>query len=435
MGEWSVSYNYDDAGVSEEQEDAEGEDDEGNDEGNDEDNDDEDENVEDHQEGGVSEGTETPGGNVVMYKILANLSARFHSYCRQLPVLGFSSAKYDLNLVKSKLDKVLKIHEGKHDFVMKKKASGYMCLSTNKFKFLYIVQYIAPGSSYSKFLKAYQVSEAKSYFPYEWFTHVDKLKCDSLPPYESFYSSIKDLNVLEEEMIEWERGERDKPKPATGESKYRELLQIWMEKGMSTFADFLVYYNNLDTGPMVMAITRFLEYYEDKNLDPFKMAISIPGLARRTLFKVSENNNARFELFGPQDEDLFRTVKQNIVGGPSIIFRRHHKVGETRIRHGEGKICRGILGEDSNALYLFALAQDMPTGSYARLTNEGGVLVPLPRERKFKNMFVWMDYIAHRRGVRIRHKNNSGRECRVGPYFVDGLDAENNHIYEVTYIL
>ena len=40
---------------------------------------------------------------------------------------------------------------------------------------------------------------------------------------------------------------------------------------------------------MVMDITRFREYYEDNNLDPFKMVISIPGLTRRTWFKVSVN--------------------------------------------------------------------------------------------------------------------------------------------------
>ena len=52
------------------------------------------------------------------------------------------------------------------------------------------------------------------------------------------------------------------------------------------------------------------------------LEVRIPDLARPTLPKVSENNNAQFELFGARDEDLFRNVKQNIVGGPSIIFRR-----------------------------------------------------------------------------------------------------------------
>ena len=51
--------------------------------------------------------------------------------------------------------------------------------------------------SYSAFLKAYKIEEAKSYFPYEWFDDVSKLDYPSLPPYDAFYSELKQKNVLE----------------------------------------------------------------------------------------------------------------------------------------------------------------------------------------------------------------------------------------------
>ena len=47
--------------------------------------------------------------------------------------------------------------------------------------------------------------------------------------------------------------------------------------------------------------------------------------------------------------DLHQTVKDKIVGGPSIVFQRHMKKGVAKIRNGE-KTCQSIAGCDCNAL-------------------------------------------------------------------------------------
>ncbi|KAG4043548.1 hypothetical protein PC123_g20986 [Phytophthora cactorum] len=56
-------------------------------------------------------------------------------------------------------------------------------------------------------------------------------------------------------------------------------------------------------------------------------------------------------------------MKANIAGGPSIIFNRYAKRNETKIRGG--KLCKKVIRYDANALYLWALGNDMP---YGRLT-------------------------------------------------------------------
>jgi hypothetical protein len=61
--------------------------------------------------------------------------------------------------------------------------------------------------------------------------------------------------------------------------------------------------------------------------------------------------------------NLFYLLKDSIVGGPSIIFNRYHEAGKTKIRNGD-KICKKIIGYDANALYLWAIAQEMPTGQH-----------------------------------------------------------------------
>ena len=63
-----------------------------------------------------------------------------------------------------------------------------MCLSTNKLKFLDMVNYLAPGFSYDNYLKAYGCDLTKGHFPYEYMDDIRKLDDRSLPPKEAFYS-------------------------------------------------------------------------------------------------------------------------------------------------------------------------------------------------------------------------------------------------------
>lgn len=48
---------------------------------------------------------------------------------------------------------------------------------------------------------------------------------------------------------------------------------------MQSFCDFLIYYNNLDVGPFVEAVTKMCVPYQDRGVDMFKDAVSVPGIA------------------------------------------------------------------------------------------------------------------------------------------------------------
>ena len=101
------------------------------------------------------------------------------TYMSQVPVLGFNSAKYDLNLIKRVLAKHFNMHEETGTFVVKKN-NAYTCITTESLKFLDMSQFLAAGSSYTSFLKAYHVAEQKGYFPYEWFNDIAKLEYNSI---------------------------------------------------------------------------------------------------------------------------------------------------------------------------------------------------------------------------------------------------------------
>ncbi|VDI68728.1 Hypothetical predicted protein [Mytilus galloprovincialis] len=253
-------------------------------------------------------------GQKIMENQLKSLYGQLEGYMTQIPVLGFNSGKYDINLIKQKLAMFLDMHvEEDRPFVVKKN-NTYACISSKYYKFLDVMQFLAPGTSYAKFLKAYQVEEQKGFFPYEWFDDPEKLNHPELPPHEAFYSSLKQTNISPE--------------------NYQFCVNVWRDNNMSTFEDFLVWYNNRDVGPFVTAVERLQTFYFKKNIDIFKIAISVPGITRRMLFQTAKEAGANFALFDKQNKDLYKVFKDNIIGGPSIIFTRYHKAGETRIRVG-----------------------------------------------------------------------------------------------------
>lgn len=197
-------------------------------------------------------------------------------------------------------------------------------MANDTLKFLDISSYLAPAVSYAKFLKAFDVTENKGFFPYEWFDAVEKLNHPSLPSHDALFSSIKDDNISEEE--------------------YQFCRLVWSENGMSTFQDFLVWYDNLDVGPFVRAVENLQQFYFERGIDLFKTSISVPGLARRMLFDPGRQAGASFALFVEANSDLYFSIKISLIGGSSIQFHRHHEVGQTYIRNDLSKPCRKSSG-------------------------------------------------------------------------------------------
>ncbi len=126
---------------------------------------------------------------------------------------------------------------------------------------------------------------------------------------------------------------------------------------METFRDFLVWYNNLDMVPFLEAIDKMSDFWKDRNINIFKDGVSVPGLTMKYLF--SNVPNVYFSLFTEKDKDLYYTMKDNNVGGPSIIFNRYHEKDTnfyTQCRNDKKelkpKLCKKVVGYDANALYL-----------------------------------------------------------------------------------
>ena len=194
---------------------------------------------------------------------------------------------------------------------------------------------------------------------------------------------------------------------------------------MTTLRDFLIWYNNRDVVPFLEAIDKQFAFYQQQHIDMFKDGISVPGLTLLYLFNDLPPNTY-FTVFNRTNSDLHELVKDNIVGGPAIIFHRYHETGVTKIRGGEP--CRSIVGYDANALYLWALMQEMPTGWYTRRRAEKQFR-PQPAQPYGQMAVQWLTWEAANNGCTIRHQVN-GREKRIGKLPVDGWCPESHTAYQ-----
>ena len=385
----------------------------------------------------------------------SSLKKILDSYLQELPVLGFNSSRYDLVVIKKFLFKKLCSENGENDddddddvgepvsvddvpsdesepvsveedekwvtrngikFIVKNN-NQFKCVATPTLKFLDICSYLAPGCSYSKYLTAFGVTEKKGYWPYEYIDSVERLQETELPPHSAFQSFLKNKNISDSEYIECQR--------------------VWQEKGMKNLGDFLEYYNNLDVQPFLSAIAEQTKFYAKKGIDMFKDGIGVPGLTLRYLFKTIESENVYFSLFSENQADLHSLLRNQLVGGPSIIFHRYHEKGVTKIREkehdeekGEAKNVETLEGFDANALYLWAIMQNMPTGTPVVRKKTDNFT---PRQWGKYGLLAreWLEWVGHESGKKLKHKFNGG-EQRLGKRNlpVDGWDPESKTAYQ-----
>jgi hypothetical protein len=183
---------------------------------------------------------------------------KFAEYLRQIPLLSFCGQRYDIPVMKAQLFELLLDCE-EITYVIKK-GTTYSSISTENFLFLDVSNYLAVGTSYDQFVRAYGANVHKTYFPYEYFDSLDKLTSDVFPPYESFHSTLKNKNTLEpspkegltnEERDVANRFQRSDDNTSLSQAqivgvglhRYEVLRQMFYSNGW-TFADFLAHYNN-----------------------------------------------------------------------------------------------------------------------------------------------------------------------------------------------
>ena len=314
-------------------------------------------------------------------KAEAHLPKKFRNlwktWVNQVPVFGFNSGRYDINMIKEYFVKNL---AGISDVNVAKKENSYMFLSTPKFKFLDIKSYLAPGLSYAAWCRAYGTELQKLVFPYEWLDSFEKLNHKGPVKYEDFYSSLKGGETISQEQ-------------------YQNFCEEFCKRGCETMEDWLEEYNLADVKPFINALEKTREQYYPDEIDLLKDAVSIPGISMNYVLNKALKMKKKSEpdLFAPGDpckckckvdcekfpcegckqtrkdckihtkNEAYEILTTGMVGGPSIVFCRYAEAGVSQIRshiysRADAKICRSVQGLDANSLYLYCSGQEMPCG-------------------------------------------------------------------------
>ena len=297
------------------------------------------------------------------------MQEHFECYCNTLRIFGFNREKYDINLIKSYLLPIL-LNERQIEPAVIKKANQFLSLKFGDVQSLDIMNFLGGATSLDSFLKAYKTEETKGLFPYEWFDNLKKLNNKEIPPYDTFFSKLRNSNPLEKDCNDFKNlttgglsSEQAVCKlrlnkiPPTGDENYAYLRSIWLSEGMKSFKDFLMWYNNKDVVPTLEAMQKMIEFYHQKKIGMLKLGCTLPNLANICLHKSTDS---QFSPFTEKDEDLLEKIREDMVGGPSIVFARKAVVDETFIRKLTN-LCKSIVSIDASQLSPYSMCQPMPT--------------------------------------------------------------------------
>ena len=159
-----------------------------------------------------------------------------------------------------------------------------------------------------------------------------------------------------------------------------------------------------------------------------RLGCTLPNLSNICLHK---STTAKLYPFTENDKDLLEKIRDEMIGGPSIVFTRKVVVNGTLIRDS-ANVCKSIVGIDASQLYPFSMCQEMPTGLHTRwdLDLESGRFRPRQNKtRSFENMVISY-YQRIRQECKIVSFCTTGTQKKIDSFRVDGFCEHCNTVFE-----
>ena len=124
-------------------------------------------------------------------------------------------------------------------------------------------------------------------------------------------------------------------------------------------------------------------------------------------------------------------IREDVVGGPSIVFTRKAVVDETFIRKSTN-LCKSIVGIHASQFYPYSMCHSMPTGLYTRWDFDSETSRFMPRQNKtrsFENM-VMSFFQRTRPECKIESFFTTGRQRKIDCFIVDGFCSHCKTVFE-----
>ena len=197
---------------------------------------------------------------------------------------------------------------------------------------------------------------------------------------------------------------------------------------MSSLKGFLHWHNNKDVVPTSEARLKMIAFYHDKNIHMLKLGCTLPNLANICLRKSTD---AKVYPFTEGDKDILEKIREDVVGGPSIVFTRKAVVDETFIRKS-ANIGKSIVGIDVSQLYPYSMCQPMPNGLFTRwdLDSEWTKLTPRQNKTRSFEIMVMSYFQRTRPECEIESFFTAGRQKKIDCLKVDGFCSPCNNVLE-----
>ena len=171
-----------------------------------------------------------------------------------------------------------------------------------------------------------------------------------------------------------------------------------------------------------------IEFYHNKGTDMLKLGCTLPKLGNICLHK---STGSKFYPFTESDKDLLEKKREDMFGGPSIVFTRKAVVDETFIRKSSN-LCKSNVGIDASQLYPYSMCQPMPTGLYTQWEHESETKRFTARQNKsrsFENI-VMSSFQRSRLDCKIESNVTTGRQKKTDCFSVDGICYHYNTVFE-----
>ena len=297
-----------------------------------------------------------------------------------------------------------------------------LTLATEKLVIRDLSLFLAPGTSYKKYLKNYSDENdveklEKLHFPFKLMTSYESLESTKLPSYEDFYSRLKDCNSFE------------------SEAQYEnEFKKYWADpndetkiKDGGTLLTILKEYNLNDCWPMIQAVIKHMRVYRtEMNVDLFYENVSLPGVGMKWMFTGEPN---KFYTFPKEFGWVNRQIQGARTGGLCTVMKRRVKVGTPMRKYQEEpseppKICKGGEVIDLTSLYPstflnyehfinLPIFRQPPYFKPVKVNGEHGVSA---------SSHSWLRYRQRKDNVQILTGHDNGEvKCGGNCYKVDGF--------------
>ena len=281
-----------------------------------------------------------------------NHNYTFFSAKYDIPVIigqlyGYVDAKNKELLAQSSKNKPIKIQE-------LQRGSKYMNLVIGNISFKDALNFSAP-CSLDKYMKQWGAKLTKSIFPHGYFSDIQQLeKTVNFPPPAAFYNTIKranvDMNLYQSEKAEFEK---------------RLALPEDHPDKMFNFKCWLQYYNNLDTSPMIDAISSsFAAFHKYFDVDP-GVNLTLPSIAYKSMFNQFDERLPLAYSFSNRFDHVRKLFRENQVGGLTNVYQRDINLQDGNAPwsalyapNGDRYTYCGFW--DFNSMYLYSQLQFMP---------------------------------------------------------------------------